>query len=114
MFMRGSAVPSPDLGAVELIVKNTKPNDMIITDAQGIAFLAKRDVPPGLTDTSYLRIATGYLRPRDVIDQAERYHVSLVLLWTWRLSLMPEVVQWAEKRFPHRVELGNGRVLYLQ
>jgi hypothetical protein len=112
-FIRGSAFPSPDLRIAALIVKHTRPSDMIITDAQGIAFIAGRDVPPGLTDTSYTRITAGYLRPREVIDQGERYHVRLMLLWTWRLSLMPEVVLWAEKRFPHRVDLGSGRILYL-
>jgi hypothetical protein len=113
-FMRSSAVPSPDLRAVELIVNNTNPGDMIITDAQGIAFLAGRDVPPSLTDTSYLRITSGYLRPQQVIDQAEMYHVRLILVWSWRFSLMPGVVRWADKRFPHRVDLGSGRVLYLR
>jgi len=113
-FRRGSAVPSPDLRAAELVVKNTNPGDMIITDAQGIAFLADRDVPPSLTDTSYLRINSGYLQPQQVIDQAEVFHVRLVLLWSWRLSLMPEVVRWADKRFPHRVDLGSERVLYFQ
>ena len=113
-FRRGSAVPSPDLRVVDLVVKNTNPGDMIITDAQGIAFLANRDVPPSLTDTSYLRINSGYLRPQQVIDQAEVYRVRLILLWSWRLSLMPEVARWADERFPHRVDLGSGRVLYLR
>jgi hypothetical protein len=86
---------------------------MIITDDQGLAFLAARDVPPGLTDTSYTRISTGYLQAREVIDQAEQYKVSLVLFWTGRLSSMPEVVEWAEKRFPLRIELGGGRILFM-
>lgn len=112
-FIRGSGLPSPDLRIVELIVKHTQPGDMIVTDAQGIAFRAARDVPPGLTDTSYVRITSGYLRPREVIDQAQRFKVRLILLWTHRLSMMPEVGRWAEKRFPQRVELGRGRILYM-
>ncbi len=113
-FMRDSAFPSPDLHAVDLIVKNSQSGDMIITDAQGIAFLANRNVPPDLADTSFTRIFTGYLRPREVIDQGEQYHARLMLIWTWRLMRMPEVMRWAEKRFSRRIELGNGRVLYLE
>jgi hypothetical protein len=112
-FIRGSRLASPDLRVAEMIAEHTQPGDMIITDAQGIAFLAGRDVPPGLTDTSYVRITSGYLRPSEVIEQAEQFNVRLMLLWTGRLSLMPEVVRWADKRFPHRIDLDRGRSLYI-
>jgi hypothetical protein len=112
-LVRRPALPNPDLRIAELIDRETRPGDMIITDAQGIAFLARRDVPPDLVDTSYTRIITGYLGPREVINQAQRYNVHLLLLWTSRLSLMPDVVRWAEKRFPQRIDLGDGRTLYL-
>jgi hypothetical protein len=112
-FIRSQALPSPDLRIAELIIEHTRPGEMIITDAQGIAFLAGRDVPPALTDTSFTRIATGYLRAQEVIDQAQQYNVRLMLLWTQRLSSMPEVVQWAGKHFPRRVDLGPGRTLYM-
>lgn len=111
--MRNSTMPTMDSRIVELIIQHTRPDDMIITDDQGLAFLAARDVPPDLTDTSYTRIASGYLQSREVINQAEQYNVRLVLLWTGRLSSMPEVLQWAEKRFPLRIELGGGRMLYM-
>jgi hypothetical protein len=113
-LVRGPALPNPDLRIAELIDRNTRPQDMIITDAQGIAFLAGRDVPPNLVDTSFTRIISGYLEPREVINQAQRYNVHLLLLWTRRLSLMPDVVRWAEKRFPKRIDLGDGRTLYLR
>jgi hypothetical protein len=112
-FIRSSRLPSPDLRMAELITKHTQPGDMIITDAQGIAFLAGRDVPPGLADTSYVRITSGYLRPSEVIEYAEQFNVRLMLLWTDRLSMMPEVVRWADRRFPHRIEFDRGRTLYI-
>ena len=112
-FIRSQALPSPDLRIAELIIEHTRPGEMIITDAQGIAFLAGRDVPPALTDTSFTRIATGYLRPQEVIDQARQYNVRLVLCWTQRFSSMPEVVRWAGKHFPRRIDLGPGRTLYM-
>ncbi len=113
-FIRSSELPSPDSRVVDLIVTHTRPGDMIITDDQGLAFLAARDVPPDLTDTSFTRINSGYLQAREVIDQGERYDVRLMLLWTGRLGSMPEVVRWAEKRFPVRIEMGKGRMLYLE
>ena len=112
-FIRSASLPSPDSRALELIAAHSQPGDMIITDDQGLAFLAARDVPPGLTDTSFTRISSGYLQPREVIEQAEQYNVRLVLFWTGRLSSMPEVVQWAAKRFPLRLELGDGRTLFM-
>ncbi|HVC43693.1 MAG TPA: glycosyltransferase family 39 protein [Candidatus Binataceae bacterium] len=113
-FIRSAGLPGPDSRVVDLIVAHTRPGDMIITDDQGLAFLAARDVPPDLTDTSIARIICGYLQPREVIDQGERYHVRLILLWTGRLGMMPEVVQWAENRFPVRIEVGAGRTIYIR
>jgi len=112
-LIRESPPLTSDLNMAEYVAEHTRPGETIITDAQSIAFLAARDVPPDLTDTSYTRIASGNLQARDVIDQGERYHVGLMLLWTGRLRLMPEVIQWAAKRFPHQVEFGRGRTLYM-
>ncbi|MGA2411128.1 MAG: glycosyltransferase family 39 protein [Candidatus Binataceae bacterium] len=112
-LIQSAGLSSQDLGAVELIVFHSQQNDMIITDDQGLAFLADRDVPPGLADTSYTRIGSGYLQPSEVIEQAERHHARLLLLWSGRLASMPEVVQWADRYFPHRINLAAGRVVYL-
>jgi hypothetical protein len=84
----------------------------MLTDAQGIAFLAHRDVPPGLTDTSFTRISTGYLSPQQVIDYCTRYHIRAALLWTGRLKQMPEVEAWLRAQFPRHQSFGDGRELY--
>jgi hypothetical protein len=109
-----SAVDSPDLKLAKLIADGTRPDDVILTDAQGVAFLARRDVPAELTDTSFLRIATHYITAREVVSLSERHHVRAVLLWTGRLSLMPEVVRWAADHFPHQESFGGDRVLLLR
>jgi hypothetical protein len=108
-----AAVDSPDLKLAKLIAERTRPDDVILTDAQGIAFLAQRDVPPEMTDTSFVRIATHYITAREVVSVSERHHVRAVLLWTGRLNLMPEVARWAADHFPHRESFGGGQVLYL-
>jgi len=109
-----AAVDSPDLKLARLIAARTRPDDVILTDAQGIAFLAQRDVPPEITDTSFVRIATRYITARDVVSLSERRHVHAVLLWTGRLNSMPEVARWAADHFPHQESFGGGQVLYLR
>ncbi len=108
-----AAVHSPDLKLAKLVAERTRPDDVILTDAQGIAFLAQRDVPPELTDTSFVRIATHYITAEEVISVSERHHVRAVFLWTGRLNSMPEVVRWAADHFPHQESFGDGQVLYL-
>jgi hypothetical protein len=111
-----SAASAPSLAAdktaAQGLQKLTGREDMVLTDAQGIAFLAQRDVPPGLADTSFKRISTGFLSAREIIDQSERYHVSAALLWTGRLSQLPEVSTWIEGHFSRHQTLDNGRVLW--
>ena len=98
--------------AAEKLRRLTAREDRVLTDAQGIAFLAQRDVPPGLTDTSFKRIAAGYLSARQVIDESERYHVRAALLWTGRLNQMPEVSAWVRERFSRHESFDEGRVLW--
>lgn len=103
---------SNDELAAERLRRLTAANDFVLTDAQGIAFLAKRDVPPGLTDTSFKRIAAGYLSGSDVIDASERYNVRAALLWTGRLNQMPEVSAWVRQHFTRHESFDEGRVLW--
>jgi len=107
------AADSRDLKLAKLIAERTRPDDVILTDAQGIAFLAQRDVPPELTDTSFVRIATHYITAQELVSVSERHHVRAVLLWTGRLNSMPEVARWAADHFPHQESFGGGQVIYL-
>ncbi|HUN59332.1 MAG TPA: hypothetical protein VMU41_14565 [Candidatus Binataceae bacterium] len=106
------ATDSADLKSAQLIVSMTGKNSAILTDAQGIAFAAGRDMPPQLSDTSFVRIASGYLTAAQVIAAAEQSDVQLFLLWSGRLALLPEVLRWAEWRFPYHASLGKGREIY--
>ena len=107
-----TAPDTADLKAAQLVVQLTTPDAVILTDAQGIAFAADRDVPLQLTDTSFVRIASGYLTTAEVIRAAEQSDVQLFLLWSGRLALLPGLPEWAEQRFPYHVSLGKGRELY--
>jgi hypothetical protein len=102
-----------DLAAAQMIRRLTTPNETILTDAPGIAFLADRDVPPELADTSFLRIATGYLTLGDVVAYSDRRDVRLVLLWSGRLASIPGMKQWLSAKFPYHRVLGHRRELYM-
>lgn len=101
-----------DIAAAQMIKQLTNPDETILTDAPGIAFLADRDVPPELADTSFLRIATGYITLADVIAYSDRRDVRLVLLWSGRLASMPGMKQWLGGKFPYHRTLGDKRELY--
>jgi hypothetical protein len=98
--------------AAEKLRSLTAGKDVVLTDAQGIAFLAQRDVPPGLTDTSYKRIYAGYLSARQVIDESEQYHVRAALLWSGRLNQMPGVSAWVREHFSRHESFDEERVLW--
>jgi hypothetical protein len=102
----------PDFAAAQMIDQLTTADEQILTDAQGIAFLANRDVPPELADTSFRRIVTGYLTFKDVVTYSDRYHVRLVLLWSGRLASIPGMKQWVSAHFPYHLALGENRDLY--
>jgi hypothetical protein len=104
--------PDADLAVASELARLTQKADMIVTDAQGIAFQTDRAVPPWLADTSEKRIVNHYLTTAEVISQVERYHVKTVLLWTGRLDHLPGLVVWLEQNFPSQRKYGANRTLY--
>ncbi len=111
--VRNSLDERLDIGMAQTIDQNTGAGEMIATDAQSVAFLAERDVPPELADTSFLRIKSGFLSSQEFIAASEKYHVRLVLFWTGRLNAMPGLVDWARAKFHRHLDVAPGRVLYI-
>jgi len=62
------------------------PTDLVITDSQFIAGLADRGVPPGLVDTSSVRITTGYLSVEQLVEEVSSPEVKAVLFYSGRLT----------------------------
>jgi 4-amino-4-deoxy-L-arabinose transferase-like glycosyltransferase len=106
------ATQSDDVRMAMVLAQRTQSNDVVLTDAQGVAFWAHRDVPPGLTDTSFVRIASQYLTAQQVIEESESANTRAVLFWTGRLNQFPEVVAWARRRFPLHESFGEGQEIY--
>jgi hypothetical protein len=84
---------------VAIIRAHSNQTDYIITDSQMLAFVAGRDVPPDLVDTSDMRIRSGYLDSNDVIRSAEEYRVKVIAFCTGRLILLGEFVQYVKANF---------------
>lgn len=109
---RSSGDNSVDVQLAGIVDARTVPGDSILTDQQTIAFWAQRDVPPGLTDTSFVRIASHYLTADQVIRQSTASQVKVAVLASGRLRQLPAALRWVEQSFPHHLDLGQGRVVY--
>jgi 4-amino-4-deoxy-L-arabinose transferase-like glycosyltransferase len=98
--------PSVEAPVTAALRSGTAPRELVVTDDQFAASLADRDVPPGLVDTSYVRVASGDLSAAEVEAVADEGDVHAVLLATGRLAALPGFRAW--------VDLGDGRTLYLR
>jgi 4-amino-4-deoxy-L-arabinose transferase-like glycosyltransferase len=85
----GRVAPPEEAQAVAAIRAWVGPGELVVTDAQWLAFVAGRAVPAPLCDTSLKRIASGSLTAAMVDEQLRR--ARAVLLWTGRLELFPEL-----------------------
>lgn len=81
----------------------------VVTDDQFLAFAAGRLVPPSLTDTSFKRIETGFLRTADVVGALVEHDVNEVLLGTGRLSSLSGFTDWLAKIGAGVQDLGGIR-----
>ncbi|MCC6179389.1 MAG: glycosyltransferase family 39 protein [Chloroflexi bacterium] len=100
------ALSEGDLGAdppyqqeSALIQALTGPADFILVDDAYLAFLNGRMMPPGLVDTSIFLIRSGALSGAEVVAQAERYDVRLMLLVSDNLRQIKKFRDWADDEF---------------
>jgi len=97
-----------------LIRNITSPNEWIISDDQAMVFVAGRNVPPELCDTSFMRISSGYLVDEEVIELAEAYRVRVVVFWTGRLIQLKRFVEYVEANYQLIGVYDSGRRIYLR
>lgn len=78
--------PTPSEAEAVRLLRAIEPADgLVITDAQGLAWLAGRGVPGPLVDTSHERFHAGSLSGDDIVAAADDPEVCAVLIWTGRL-----------------------------
>jgi hypothetical protein len=82
-----------------LIQALTGPQDFILVDDPYLAFLNGRKMPPWLVDTSIFRVRSGALPGGDVVAQAERYDVRLMLLVSDNLRQLKKFSDWTDEQF---------------
>lgn len=90
------------------------PGSEVVTDAQATAAAAGLDTPPGLVDTSLVRIFSGDLRVDQVEASAAATEVGGVFFGTTRLDHLPGFRAWVAEHFPVSAEVSPGRTVYLR
>lgn len=94
----------------------TKPDSLVVTDAQFLAGLADRSTPAALVDTSGVRIMTGYVTEEQLIQEASRPEVQAVLFYTGRLhfSQVAGFHTWVRQHYTLARTYSNGKELWLK
>ena len=113
------ALPSDDdedadaLDLARALPELLAPERYLVTDSLMLAFVADRQVPPELVNTSSYRIETGQLNASQAIAWTQAYGVEGIVFWDDRLELLPEYVAWVQERFRLDRAYGNERRVYL-
>jgi 4-amino-4-deoxy-L-arabinose transferase-like glycosyltransferase len=99
-----SAVAAPPLQppadeAVVLLRALTSPADLLVSDAQVIAFRAQRQPPPALSDTATARIASGNLTAEQLVAITQASGANGILFWSGRLESAAGFADWAQKNY---------------
>jgi 4-amino-4-deoxy-L-arabinose transferase-like glycosyltransferase len=111
VFKGGS---EPEYRVAELIRNLTSPDEWIISDDQAMIFIAGRNVPPELCDTSFMRISSGYLGDDEAIYLAEAYGVRVVVFWTGRLVQLKRFLEYVEANYRLIGVYDSGRRIYIR
>ncbi len=85
--------------AVAFMASNVPRGTWAISDEPMVAFRAELPSPPGLADTSYLRLATGYLPASELITTTESMRPSVVLVWGRFRQAVPDYVRWLSDNY---------------
>lgn len=67
------------VAAANLLRRETRPDDLVVSDHSIVPFLADRRVPGALVDTARLRFETGSLTVAGVLRELERHDVAAVV-----------------------------------
>ena len=95
----GDAGELPYREEIGLIQALTAPGDYILVDDAYLAFLSRRLMPPKLVDTSIFRIRSGALSGADVVAEAEKFDVRLMLLLSDNLRELKKFRDWSDEEF---------------
>lgn len=92
--------------AAQILRKETKPTDLVVSDQPIVPFMAGRIVAGPLVDIPFLRFQTGSLTDADVLREIEAWNVEAVVVGR-ALATRPQVVAALERRFPRVLRVGE-------
>jgi 4-amino-4-deoxy-L-arabinose transferase-like glycosyltransferase len=94
----------------------TRPDQLVITDAEFIAALAGRSTPDSLVDTSEVRIRAGYLTTQQLIEEASQPQVHAILFYTYRFDneLDASFHDWVTQHFQLADRYEEGEELWVK
>jgi hypothetical protein len=98
----GANVPEPMRWAVTHLRAHTPPGSLVVSDLPTVAYLARRQMPGQLIDTSIARIAFEDLTPRQVLRLVDRSHVAAAVIGRM-FQTKPAIVAGLRRRFAHRL-----------
>lgn len=91
------------------------PSDQpILSDDPMIAFRANRRLPADLTDTSFTKIASGFLTVDQLIVATTREQPAAIVFWSDRFDSLPEWRQWVEAHYMVGCQYAPKRVIFLR
>ena len=85
--------------AVSVLDALTGPQELLVSDAQMIAFRAQRQSPPALADTSSARLASGNLTDEQLIAQTQASGANSILFWSGRLEMASTFAGWVAQNY---------------
>jgi hypothetical protein len=107
-------VPQPaEIGwAVAAVRGLTSPDDIVVADQPVVPFLARREQPGPLVDTSNTRVSGGGLTADEVMAEIERARPSAVVVGRM-LRTLPPVLASLDERYPETARCG-GTTIYVR
>ena len=111
VFYKQNALESD---VVKLLDNITKKTDWIISDDQLTVFVADRNMPPELCDTSFMRISSGYLTANELINLSEKYNVKVIIFWTGRLIQLKDFLNYTQRNFKCLKKFGDNQLVYIR
>ncbi len=99
------------LWAADVLASQTSPGQLVASDQPIVNFLARRDLPGYLSDTSNTRIASKALTQGAILAEVDRTH-SPVVVADRMFTTLPDLLAQLARRYPVRLRCGTA-TLYL-
>ncbi|MCZ7573701.1 MAG: glycosyltransferase family 39 protein [Ardenticatenaceae bacterium] len=112
-----SPVSRPTLlrtSVIPWLMATVPPDQPLVSDDPMIAFRAGRRLPPDLTDTSFTKIASGFLTVDELVAATQREQPAAIVFWSDRFASLPEWRAWVEKHYVVGCQYAPKRVLFLR